>query len=85
MIVIGNQEVEGKMETMKQPMAVFRKVTGHTSGSMVAGPADLDSASIAASEGVEHAPYSLEVVAIVRKRILFSKRPKPIITKAGSS
>jgi hypothetical protein len=79
-LVIGNQEVEGKVETMKQPMAVFRKCeAGEGSGSMVAR------ADASAVAGVEHAPYSLEVVAIVRRRILFNKRPKPIITKAGTS
>ncbi len=79
-MIIGNQLAEGKMETLAKPHAVM--VRADAASAVVAGSARAaDAAAWTVGGGVS--PAGLRVVGMVRHKVVFAKRPQPIIsTKA---
>ena len=68
MLVLGHHLLKGKVVNLSNPIAVFAKQTrSHDS-------------TLSESEMNEKA-FDYEVIALVRKKIMFASRPKPILVK----
>jgi len=70
-LIIGHHLLEGKISILPKPLAVLHRTTIHSSGSDEVMDSDhpLENQS------------SWDVVGIVKKKITFSKRPMPIVSK----
>ncbi len=64
-LTVGYHQVEGKLTTLKKPLAILSRVGEHADGS-------------AAEEGAAR-PY--EVVGVIRHKYHFKTRPKALISK----
>ena len=69
-LILGHHLLKGKIVKLSNPIGVFEKQTRQ-----------LNSTS---DTMVDEAHYDYEVIALVRKKIVFSSRPKPILVKYGS-
>ena len=71
-LIIGHHKLEGKMVVLKRPLCVMRKRTA-------AAPADAMCVDSAAGTGTASVDYV--VAGIVRRKLVFKNRPKPIVRK----
>lgn len=80
-MVIGNQLAEGKLEKLSKPQAVMVRADAASSGAAAA--VSTEEEATAWTVGGAASPAWLRVVGMVRHKVVFGKRPQPIIsTKA---
>ncbi|KAJ7442463.1 Ctf8-domain-containing protein [Mycena latifolia] len=76
-LTIGHHLLEGKVALLPKPLAILQRVV----------PGDLDSMDCDASDGDatgrEATAVAWEAIAIVKRKIIFSKRPMPIVGRAA--
>ena len=88
-LLIGHHLLEGKVAAIPKPMAIMRRTNPATRAS-TSGTGEMDveetqleeSMDVDGSTGGEQAPPQWTIQGLVRKKIIFSKRPMPIITRA---
>ena len=73
-LIIGHHKLEGKMVELKRPLCVMRKRTA-------AAPADAMDVDCAAAGAGTTASVDYVVAGIVRRKLVFKNRPKPIVRK----
>ncbi|KAG1725385.1 Ctf8-domain-containing protein [Suillus lakei] len=79
-LIIGHHLLEGKVVSLPKPLGVMhRKETSKRHGCLRDG-ADSISVEDASNPGV-----SWGIIAVVKKKIVFSKRPMPIVNSGGST
>ncbi|EIN09965.1 hypothetical protein PUNSTDRAFT_65900 [Punctularia strigosozonata HHB-11173 SS5] len=80
-LMIGYHLLEGKLVNLSKPLAVLHLPGADARPSMPSGAAmDVDSESNHSKEGV-----AWNMVAIVKRKIVFSKRPMPIVGLGSSA
>lgn len=79
-LIIGHHLLEGKIVTLPKPLGVAHRKEGSKRYSF---PGDGDSSRSA--ENTLSSGVSWGIVAVVKKKIVFSKRPMPIVNLAGST
>ncbi|KAJ7145125.1 Ctf8-domain-containing protein [Mycena crocata] len=72
-LTIGHHLLEGKVVQLPKPLAVLRRVTSED-----VHPDAMDCDPIA-SQGETPASTSWDAIAIIKRKIVFSKRPMPIV------
>lgn len=69
MLILGHHLLKGRIVTLTNPLAVFVKQTKPLND------------TTASELEADQLTYDYEIVALVKKKILFSIRPKPILVK----
>ncbi|KIJ67017.1 hypothetical protein HYDPIDRAFT_85236 [Hydnomerulius pinastri MD-312] len=75
-LLIGHHLLEGKVVSLPKPLGVMHKELSHTVPSHPEGES---------SESKESEQVGWKVVAVVKKKIVFSKRPMPITKPASTA
>ena len=70
-LILGHHLLKGKIVKLSNPIGVFEKKTKQLNDTL-------------SDTIVEEANHDYEVIALVRKKIVFSSRPKPILIKYES-
>ncbi|KAF7336894.1 hypothetical protein MVEN_02125700 [Mycena venus] len=70
-LTIGHHLLEGKVAQLPKPLAVIQRVSG-------AGPDAMD-CDTGGSQVGEASTVSWDAIAVVKRKIVFSKRPMPIV------
>jgi chromosome transmission fidelity protein 8 len=79
-LMIGHHLLEGKIANLPKPVAVLQKVAssvGVKSAGEIAGESNID-ARVPLLDGDAGSP-SWDMVAVVKRKIVFAKRPTPIV------
>jgi chromosome transmission fidelity protein 8 len=74
--VIGHHLLEGKIATLPKPLAVLQRVVAAASPDAMDCDPDASATSQTASE---ESAVSWDAIAIVKRKIIFSNRPMPIV------
>ncbi|KAJ7364457.1 Ctf8-domain-containing protein [Mycena albidolilacea] len=72
-LMIGHHLLEGKVTQLPKPLAVIRRVANTESDAM-----DCDSGDLESQRG-ETSTVSWDAIAVVKRKIVFSTRPMPIV------
>jgi chromosome transmission fidelity protein 8 len=79
-LIIGHHLLEGKVVTLPKPLGVVHRKESSKRHSY---PGDGDSSR--SVEDALNSGVSWGIVAVVKKKIVFSKRPMPIVSLGGST
>ena len=71
-LLIGHHLLEGKLVNLAKPLAVIHRVPRAAEGDAMKTDGDTDSS-------IQHTTPQWDVVAIVKRKMVFAKRPMPIV------
>ncbi|XP_059849375.1 chromosome transmission fidelity protein 8 homolog [Hypanus sabinus] len=75
-LIIGHHILYGKVSHLDRPFAVLLKQTVRRTGA----ESPVEAHSLAERDSEEHTSTCYTVTALIKKKIIFKTRPKPIIT-----
>ncbi|TEB33329.1 hypothetical protein FA13DRAFT_147166 [Coprinellus micaceus] len=89
-LLIGHHLLEGKVAVIPKPLAIMHRTNSAGRASSTSGTGEMDveetqfegSMDVDRAAGGEQAPPQWTIQGLVKKKIIFSKRPMPIITRA---
>ncbi|XP_017302916.1 chromosome transmission fidelity protein 8 homolog [Diaphorina citri] len=82
-LIIGHHVIHGKVQTLDKPLAVMQKVLSNPNvdPSTIASSSKADlNLNRSQSSSVEY-----EILAVIRRKMIFKARPKPIVVTHGKS
>lgn len=82
MLMIGHHLIEGKVVNLPKPLGVLHKHVRNLVPADVHAPQDVSEGE---KEKEENKQVRWDITAVVKKKIVFSKRPMPIATKPAST
>ena len=86
---VAHHRLEGKLVTLHEPLALIKRVkplSKRDDGERASKRARLEDHSAGASDDVGPASRNrLEISAIITRKIVFSKRPEPLVTLSSEA
>lgn len=82
-MTIGHHLLEGKIVNLSKPLAVLEKKVVESHHNQMLGDEDMDMDNQKPSDESRACEY--DIVAVVKRKVLFSKRPMPVIDMASHS
>jgi len=88
MLLIGHHLLEGKVAAIPKPLAIMHRTNADTGKASLGAPDDEESMDLDTQNTSSSHPHSESnvpprwtIVGLVKKKIIFSKRPMPVINK----
>ncbi|KAF7374504.1 hypothetical protein MSAN_00335000 [Mycena sanguinolenta] len=79
-LMVGYHLLEGKVTQLAKPLAVIRRVSGRAEADLDDQmDCDDDGVGKSQAETTETSTVSWDAIAVVKRKIVFSKRPMPIV------
>ncbi|KAJ6512836.1 chromosome transmission fidelity protein 8 [Mycena sanguinolenta] len=82
-LMVGYHLLEGKVTQLAKPLAVLRRVAGRVASDLDDEmDCDDDGAGKSQAGATETSTVSWDAIAVVKRKIVFSKRPMPIVGRS---